>query len=159
MCASTGMSSGSVRGWSRIGSWSLPYTPPYTAWTRPSRLPPAGCWKKVVEKNRSPSGAKATSTGLSIPPVMTGSRPVPSDRERNTWAAVELHAVPSGRRCVCFANAPLVQYTQPSGPGYGPWRSFAHPVSVLPSNQVSRCPAVPVSSAAVYLRMHGGSAT
>ena len=38
-------------------------------------------------KMRSPPGVKATSTGLSMPPVITGSIPVPSGRQRKMWAA------------------------------------------------------------------------
>ena len=33
-------------------------------------------------KIRSPPGVKTTSTGLSMPPVITGSMPVPSGRQR-----------------------------------------------------------------------------
>ena len=38
-------------------------------------LAAAGCWRKVVVKIRSPPGVKTTSTGLSMPPVITGSMP------------------------------------------------------------------------------------
>ena len=39
-------------------------------------------------KMRSPPGVKTTSTGLSMPPVMTGSMPVPSGRQRKMCAAL-----------------------------------------------------------------------
>ena len=38
-------------------------------------------------KIRSPPGVKATSTGLSMPPVITGSMPMPSGRQRKMCAA------------------------------------------------------------------------
>src|SRR5262249_16883752 len=54
-CTSGGIRS-PVRGWPSSTLWSLPYTPPYTAWIRPSRRPPPGCCKNVVLKIRSPPG-------------------------------------------------------------------------------------------------------
>ena len=50
-----------------------------------------------------------TSTGLSIPPVITGSMPVPSALARKMCAARVVNGLPPGRVYVCLANAPLVQ--------------------------------------------------
>src|SRR3954453_10847183 len=47
----------------------------------------------------------------------------------------------------------------PSGPGYGPCRSFAQPVSVFPSNQISSLSATPSSLVSVNFQMCGGAAT
>ena len=40
---------------------------------------------------------KTTSTGLSMPPVMTGSMPVPSGRQRKMWAALVTNGGLPGR--------------------------------------------------------------
>jgi len=50
-----------------------------------------------------------TPTGLSIPPVNTGSSPVPSGRERKMCAARETKSLPFGNACCCSAAAPFVQ--------------------------------------------------
>ena len=49
-------------------------------------------------KIRSPPGVKTTSTGLSMPPVITGSiGPVPSGRRRKMWAARVTNGSPPAR--------------------------------------------------------------
>ncbi len=48
----------------------------------------AGIGEKVLERMRSPPGVKTTSTGLSMPPVMTCSIPVPSGRQRKMCDAL-----------------------------------------------------------------------
>jgi hypothetical protein len=48
-------------------------------------------------KIRSPPGVKTTSTGLSMPPVITGSIPVLSGRERKMCAALVTNGARPGR--------------------------------------------------------------
>ena len=75
----------------------------------PSRRPAAGIWKKVPTRKRSPSEVKETPTGLSMPPVNTGSNPLPSGRERKMWEARVTNGRPSPSVWRCSAKAPLVQ--------------------------------------------------
>src|SRR5947199_18830 len=74
------------------------------AWARPSWRGLA--LKYVPERIISPSGMKATSTGLSMPLLMTGSRPVPSGRQRKMCEAFVFHSWPF-TMCVCSLHLPL----------------------------------------------------